>query len=97
MQYIAWVQVEKVGQLPEGMTSHNVPASKFACFTHKGPIQNIGATVNEIYDGWLKQDEYEHANVADIELYDERFCMEDKSEMEYWVSIKAKVSRDQAT
>lgn len=88
LQYIACLLVNQQAELPAGMITYTVPASKYACFTHKGVIQDIGNTVNEIYDGFLKQGKYAHAGVADIELYDDRFCMDDTSEMEYWVSIK---------
>lgn len=88
LQYIACLLVEQQTELPDGMISYSVPASKYACFTHNGVIHNLGNTVNEIYDGFLKQGTFAHAGAADIELYDDRFCMDDTSKMEYWVSIK---------
>lgn len=94
LQYIACRQVDSdhasPDLIPEGMLVYRVPAAKYACFIHKGPIEKITETLNAIYDGWLKTCEYEHAEIADIEIYDERFCMDDGSEMEYWISVKAK-------
>jgi predicted transcriptional regulator YdeE len=40
---------------------------------------------------WLPQSAWQHAEIADVELYDERFdCSSDQSEMEYWISVTPK-------
>ena len=91
MQYIAAAPVSEQGELPEGMVSRTVPAHTFAVFIHRGPIANIGDTCEAIYRQWLPQSGYEHAGIADVELYDQRFCYDsDESEMEYWISVKPK-------
>lgn len=88
LQYVAGVPVSQLTQLPTGMVSHTVPAHMFAVFTHRGPIDKIGETCESIYRHWLPQSEYEHADVADVEVYDERFdCEDEESENEYWISI----------
>ena len=93
LQYVAGVAVNLVAGLPEGMTSRTVPAGTLAIFTHRGPIANIGATVHEIYRIWLPQSAYRHAELADVELYDHRFCANSAdSEMEYWISVTAKTT-----
>ena len=89
--YLAGVSVSEVGKLPDGMTSRTVPAGTFAIFIHRGPIQGIRETVREIYRDWLPQSGYEHAGIADVELYDHRFCLDSPdSQMEYWISVKPK-------
>ena len=91
LMYVAGVAVSDVGELPEGMTSRTVPAGTFAVFIHRGPIQGIRDTVRKIYRDWLPQSGYEHAGIADVELYDHRFCLDSPdSEMEYWVSVTPK-------
>jgi AraC family transcriptional regulator len=93
MQYIAGVPVSNTAQIPEGMVAHAVAAGTFAVFTHRGPIHTIGKTVEEAYRVWLPQSAWKHAQIADVELYDERFCGGgDESEMEYWISVKPKSS-----
>jgi AraC family transcriptional regulator len=88
LQYIAGVQVCQLGTLPSGMVLRTVPAATYATFIHRGPIYKISETVREIYRVWLPQSGYEHAQIADIELYDNRFdCESDASEMEYWISV----------
>jgi AraC family transcriptional regulator len=88
LQYIAAVPVTQAAGIPEGMVAWTVPAGKFAVFLHRGPIQKIRATVYEIYRVWLPASPYVHAEIADVEVYDERFCVEgQESVMEYWISI----------
>ena len=88
LQYIAGVPVSQIAALPVGMVSRTVPAATYATFIHRGPIYRISETVREIYRVWLPQSGYQHAQIADIELYDSRFdCESDASEMEYWISV----------
>jgi AraC family transcriptional regulator len=92
LQYIAAVAVDSTGDIPQGMVHWTVPAGTFAVFTHRGPIADIAKTVTKIYRVWLPQSNYDHAEMADVELYDHRFhCDRDDSEMEYWISVKPKV------
>jgi AraC family transcriptional regulator len=93
LQYIAGVAVSSANEIPPGMVSRTIPAGKFAVFIHRGPIHKLAVTVREIYRVWLPQSDYKHAEIADIELYDQRFdCESDDSEMEYWISIAPKNS-----
>lgn len=89
LQYIAAVPVSSIDQLPEGMSSRTIPAGTFAVFIHRGPIYKIADTCREIYRVWLPQSGYQHTGIADIELYDHRFCPDgEDSEMEYWISVR---------
>jgi AraC family transcriptional regulator len=89
LQYIAAVAVDSPAAPPEGMVCHTVPAGTFAVFLHRGPIANIAQTCREIYRVWLPQSTWQHAGIADVELYDHRFdCESEASEMEYWISVK---------
>ena len=89
LQYIAGVFVSSDDGLPKGISSHHIPEQLFAVFLHRGPIQGIGETVGQIYREWLPQSGYQHSGLADIEIYDERFCADSEdSESEYWISIQ---------
>ncbi|MCI0375982.1 MAG: GyrI-like domain-containing protein [Gemmataceae bacterium] len=88
LQFIAGVSVSSAAAIPSGMVARTVPAGKFAVFVHRGPIKTIGDTVREAYRVWLPQSGYEHAEMADVELYDRRFRVDGAdSEMEYWISV----------
>lgn len=91
--YLAGVPVSSSSEIPTGMVGRTIAPGTFAVFTHRGPITTIGDTVAEIYRVWLPNSAYEHAHIADVELYDQRFnCESDTSEMEYWISVIPKAS-----
>lgn len=88
LQYIAGVLVSAADKIPPGMVARTIPAATYAVFVHRGPIHAIAETVRQIYREWLPQSGYQHAQIADIELYDRRFdCESSNSELEYWISI----------
>ncbi len=94
LMYMAGVEVNAdrpIGDLPEGLTSRDLPACTLAVFEHHGPITEIRRTLDAIYDGWLHEDKYEHAEVVDLERYDERFdpCG-DASVFDYAISVRLK-------
>lgn len=88
--YVAGVAVHGVGvgSLPEGMVCHEVPASTFAVFTHRGPISRLTETVRMAVDVWLPSSGYRW-NGLEVERYDHRFSLESprESEMETWMGI----------
>lgn len=91
LQYMAGVLVSDIGEIPAGMIAHTVPESLVAHVTHRGPIRNIAVTVRALYREWLPNSAYRHRGLADIELYDQRFCADSNdSEMEYWITIEPK-------
>jgi AraC family transcriptional regulator len=91
LQYIAGVAVSSAKDIPQGMVSRTIPAGTFACVTHRGPIRKIRDTIFELYRVWLPQSGFEHAGIADVELYDDRFNPDsDESEFDYWISVKRK-------
>lgn len=95
MQYLAGITVSSTDEIPSGTNWRTLPATTFAVFTHKGPIDRICDTVAKIYRQWLPQSDYEHSDIADIELYDHRFCHDSaNSEMEYWISVRKKSGGD---
>ena len=85
--YIAGAPVTSTEFVPDGMKVRPIPACKYAVFTHRGPVEKIGELCFQIYREWLPGSEFEHAGIADVEIYDHRFNCEGDSEMDYWVSI----------
>jgi AraC family transcriptional regulator len=72
-EYIAGVMVEKVGDLSNEYVSKEIPAQKYAVFTHKGSLETLKDTYNFIYATWLPNSGYELADSSDFEWYDDRF------------------------
>jgi predicted transcriptional regulator YdeE/DNA-binding transcriptional MerR regulator len=72
-EYVASFAVDKVENVPPGMVVRQVPAYKYAVFTHLGPLDKLGATYDYIYHTWLPQSGYKTTGGIDFELYDEDF------------------------
>ena len=69
LEYHAATPVSTVDRLPEGMVSLWIPATSYACFTHKGKPDQLNATVDYIYSNWLMHTEYRHSYGPDLEIY----------------------------
>ena len=89
-EYVACFQVSEVSQLPEGMVVREIPAYKFAVFTHKGKLDKLGETYEYIYQTWLPQSGLAlHPDKFDMELYDDRFMPNsDESEFDILVAVQ---------
>ncbi|MBC8384019.1 MAG: GyrI-like domain-containing protein [Candidatus Cloacimonetes bacterium] len=82
-------EVNSTDEIPEGMTYRNIPGRKYAVFSHRGPLDNLGETYNAIYTEWLPKSGYEHDMSDELEFYDNRFKYgEPDSEMFIYVPIK---------
>lgn len=91
--YIAGFQVDAATDIPDGMTAKQIPAAKYAVFTHRGPLfgveNDLMCTYAYIYREWLPKSGYQRAETPDFELYDERFTFGgDGSEMDIFIPIK---------
>lgn len=88
--YMACLEVSDEQDLPEGMVSRTVPASKYAVFTNKGPLSKLPELSKYIYGTWLPESGYELALIPELEVYDERFIdpISEKSELDVYVAIK---------
>ena len=52
-EYLAGVEVTKISDLPEGWSRVNVPAQRYAVFTHPGHVSQIRATIEAVGTQWL--------------------------------------------
>ena len=87
--YFAGYEVTDIGTVPGGMVVHVAPASKYAKFSHFGPLENLTQTYSYIYGGWLPQSGYKEGTGNELELYNELFNPEgDDSEMFIFIPIQ---------
>lgn len=88
--YVAGIEVEKNETVPEGMVCRILPASRYAVFTHKGPLTNLKETYGHIYGTWFPQSGLELAGMFDFEKYDSRFkgMYDPNTEIDIYVPIK---------
>jgi AraC family transcriptional regulator len=86
--YIAGSPVSSLSEVPPGMVTCEIPASRYAVFTHKGSLNKLPETMKYIFGTWVEKGGYEKKNAPDFELYDERFDpVSDNSEFDIYVPI----------
>ncbi len=87
--YVAGLPVKSLQEIPEGMVGCELPASRYAVFTHRGPVATVQQTIKYIWGTWAPKGEYTRKNSPDFELYDERFDPESESgEFDIYVPIE---------
>lgn len=88
--YLAGVEVKRADKVPEGMVSKTVANAKYASFTHKGSVMNVGDTYERIMNDWLpRSGEKIDMKAPTLEVYDERFTNDENSLMEIWMPLKS--------
>jgi predicted transcriptional regulator YdeE/DNA-binding transcriptional MerR regulator len=89
-EYIAAVEVADDKDIPAGMVYREVPAHKYAVFTHHGKLDKLGETYQYIYNTGLPQAGMQvHADRYDMEVYDKDFTPNsDDSKLYIYVAIQ---------
>jgi AraC family transcriptional regulator len=88
-EYVACVEVADDRDIPDGMVCREVPAYKYAVFTHHGKLDTLGETYQYIYNTWLPQSGMElNPDKFDMEVYTDEFILgDDKSKFYIWVAL----------
>ena len=71
LEYMAGVSVTRLTQMPDGMTSMEVPPNTYAVF--EATLATIEDVFCQIYETWLPKSSFEHVKAPYFERYDERF------------------------
>ncbi|WP_269790559.1 GyrI-like domain-containing protein [Stenotrophomonas sp. Iso1] len=89
LQYITGFQVGEDAVIPEGMVRFQVPAQRYAVFTHTGNAAQIGASFQAIHDHLLGAHGLQPNDGIDLERYDARFDdpFDHASQMELYIPI----------
>jgi AraC family transcriptional regulator len=94
--YVAAVEVEPGGPVPDGMVALAVPGGTFAVFTHRGHISHFHETTKQIWGVWLPASSLRYGHHPDFELYDDRFDGESgEGEVDIYVPIEPESVRTQ--
>ncbi|MGE7607189.1 GyrI-like domain-containing protein [Peribacillus frigoritolerans] len=65
-----WIATEFNGDVPDGFSSLEIPASKWVVFVVQGPIpEAIVSTWKQIFSEWFPSHRYEPAEIASLEEY----------------------------
>jgi len=89
-EYVAALQVADDKDVPAGMVYREVPAYKYAVFTHHGKLDKLGETYQYIYHTALAQAGLTpHPDKYDMEVYDEDFKIDsDESKFYIYVAVQ---------
>ena len=89
-EYVAGFEVAGKENLPDGMVYREVPAYKYAVFTHHGKLDKLGETYQYIYNTGLAQAGLKvHPDKFDMEVYAEDFKLgDDNSKFYIYVAIE---------
>jgi len=87
---VAALQVADDKDVPAGMVYREVPAYKYAVFTHHGKLDKLGETYQYIYHTALAQAGLTpHPDKYDMEVYDEDFKIDsDESKFYIYVAVQ---------
>ncbi|CAN7292598.1 AraC family transcriptional regulator [Acidovorax sp. LjRoot117] len=89
LRYLACIEVQGPGDVPPGMAALELPAATYARFTHRGPAQNVDATVNYIYGSWMMSSGQAHSLGPDLEIYDAQYHpTSEQSVMHYAIPVR---------
>ena len=90
LRYITGFEVSEEAVIPEGMVRVQVPAQRYAVYTHTGTAPQISATFQEIYDHLLADHGLQANDGVDLERYDARFedPFDPASQMELHIPVK---------
>ena len=86
-EYVAAASVDEGVDVPEGMVIRQVPAYKYAVFTHHGKLDTLGDTYKFIYETWISQAaEKVHPDKFDMEVYTEEFKL-DSDDSKFYIYV----------
>lgn len=89
-EYIAGVEAASADGLGKTYRCIEIPANRYAVFTHRGHISGIRRTVYGIWNHWLPASGFEQMPAPDFERYDDRFDPESGyGDVEIWIAVRA--------
>jgi AraC-like DNA-binding protein/predicted transcriptional regulator YdeE len=87
-KYYAGIEFGHTTRVPKGFKTVDIPANDYAVFTHRGTIEMIEKTYNQIYRNWLPFSEYTPTMDLDIIVLDSRFAGRDeKNEVDILIPV----------
>jgi len=89
--YVCSVAVSCFDDVPEGMTTRELPEQMYARFTHRGPVANLEQTLRYIWGSWLPKSKFDYLEKPDFELYRPGFNdANPENELYLHIPVKAK-------
>jgi AraC family transcriptional regulator len=87
--YMCGVEVTKSSGLPETFKTLQVPAQKYAVFTHRGHVAGIRGTFTAIWGQWFPESGHKAVNAPTLERYGSEFNpLTGLGGFEIWIAIE---------
>ena len=88
-RYLVGFAVGGAGSVPEGMVEFHLDGHAYAVFTHRGRVDRLEETVQNIYSDWLPKSGYCRDGDFYLEYYDDHFTPHsDDSAMFLFIPVK---------
>jgi AraC family transcriptional regulator len=88
--YLAGVVLAARAMADTALVVQDLPAQRYACFVHKGSIQNLGLTLDYVFGTWLPQSGETWSRPLVVERYgqDPRHAAAEDSEIEVYLPLQ---------
>ncbi|WP_100011667.1 AraC family transcriptional regulator [Lentibacillus sediminis] len=84
-----WIGTACEGDIPDGLSTLDIPASKWAVFEVHGPMPNAMQGVwKKIFSEWFPSSGYEHAGTPELEVYSDEDPSSPNLYSEIWIPVK---------
>lgn len=84
-----WVAAAHEGDVPEGLSNHEIPASKWAVFEVHGPMPDaMQKAWKQIFSEWFPSSGFKHAGTAELEVYTDEDPSSPDLYSEIWIPVK---------
>jgi len=86
-----WIAADHSGEVPEGMTSLEIPAANWAVFEVHGAMPDAMPKVwKQIFSEWFPSSGYENMGGPELEVYSNDNPYDPDYYSEIWIPVKKK-------
>jgi AraC family transcriptional regulator len=86
-----WIATEHDGEIPDGLSKLDIPASKWAVFEVHGPMPDAMPKVwKQIFSEWFPTSGYEYTGTPELEVYSDEDPSSPDLYSEIWIPVKSK-------
>ncbi len=88
--YVAGAELTAGASAPVGMVTVDIPAGRYAVFTHRGPLDRLEHTMRYIHGSWLPRSGFRYREAPEVERYGAKFNPSSPdSELEIWIPLES--------
>lgn len=88
MDYLCGVEVSDKAKVSPPLQTLEIPAGKYAVFSHREHISTIGKTWAAIFQDWLPSSGHRAVSAPQLEVYGPEFNPEGEGLVEIWIPVE---------